>query len=312
MLLMPRLTYMLVFLMLLTSCYRRGEDTRRYYGANYNFVATDDSLRLLAAEQPLEVLNGLVPDTLTIDKEDILVVADIMIVSDDEQDSVWVQVAHDEETVGWVHESELLEHVSPDNPISRFIDFFSKFHLFLVLVLLVLFALVIAVRRRKRHKAKIVHFNDIPSVYPTLLCILVAASAVFYSTIQLFDPESWRAYYFHPTLNPFSVPLHLSLFLSTVWLMLIVAVAAFDDVRRNLHAGQALFYLLSLACICAVSYVIFSVSTLYYVGYLLLVAYIVFAVVRYWRHSRARYLCGQCGRKLHDKGKCPYCDVVNK
>jgi membrane protein YdbS with pleckstrin-like domain len=93
--------------------------------------------------------------------------------------------------------------------------------------------------------------------------------------------------------------------------MLLVAIATVDDVRRQLPAGEALFYYLGLAGVCAVCYVVFSVSTLYYIGYLLLVAYFVFAIHRYWRYAHCRYTCGHCGALLTQKGRCPHCGTVN-
>ena len=42
--------------------------------------------------------------------------ADIRIMSVDSIDSVWVQVARDQQTFGWIHESKLLPNVVPDDP----------------------------------------------------------------------------------------------------------------------------------------------------------------------------------------------------
>ena len=182
------------------------------------------------------------------------------------------------------------------------------------LIFLAFLSVVVAafvIRSLLRHQARIVHFNDINSFYPTLLCLLVSSSAVLYSTIQLLAPESWRHYYYHPTLNPFELPFHLGLFVLSVWVMLLVAMAAFDDVRRQLSASDALFYYLGLAGVCAVCYVVFSVTTLYYLGYPLLIGYVAFALHRYFRRSRTRYLCGRCGHPLQQKGRCPHCGAVN-
>jgi hypothetical protein len=201
--------------------------------------------------------------------------------------------------------------VAPDNPISRFIDDFSGTHLLIMLAFVVLCLALYVVSRVYRHNARIVHFRDIDSFYPTMLALLVSASAVFYSTIQLVDPESWRHFYYHPTLNPFSVPLHLGLFVTSVWAILIVAIAAFYDILRMLPAGQAVLYLLGLLAVCSVDYVVFSVFTLYYIGYPLLVAYVYFALRQYFRHNRAHYVCGNCGHTLHRKGVCPHCGVEN-
>jgi hypothetical protein len=108
----------------------------------------------------------------------------------------------------------------------------------------------------------------------------VATSAVIYSSIQVFGPESWRHFYYHPSLNPFALPLHLGLFVSSVWALVIVAIATVDDVMRHLPMGEAILYLGGLAAICAVDYVVFSVTTLYYIGYPLLIAYYYFSLKR--------------------------------
>jgi len=284
--------------------------TTHHYTQNYNFVVTGDSLQLIV-QQPSEAVSGMMVDTITVQRDDRLVVADIVTLPVDTVDSVWVQVARDQLTMGWVHEKDMLERVSPDNVISRFIDFFSDTHLLIMLGIVVLCIALFVVSRLYRHNAKIVHFRDIDSFYPTMLTLLVSASAVFYSTIQLLDPESWRHFYYHPTLNPFSVPLHLGLFLSSVWAIFIVGIAAFYDILHRLSAGQALLYILGLAAVCSVDYVVLSVSTLYYVGYLLFCAYVIFALWRYFCFSRTRYVCGRCGHHLHAKGRCPYCGAEN-
>ena len=125
------------------------------------------------------------------------------------------------------------------------------------------------------------------------------------------DPDSWRHYYYHPTLNPFSVPLHLSLFLLSVWALLLIAIATVDDIRRQLSLSEAIVYCSGLMGVCAIDYVVFSISTLYFIGYPLLVAYIAFAVHRYVRVSRADYICGKCGARMRHKGICPQCGTNN-
>jgi hypothetical protein len=219
-------------------------------------------------------------DTLILKRHDRIVVADIRTVPADSIDSVWVKVARDQLTQGWIHESELLKAVSPDDPISQFIDFFSDSHLLIFLAFCVVVGGAYGLRHLMRKGAKIVHFNDIPSFYPTSLCLLISSSAVLYSSIQLFGPESWRHFYYHPSLNPWALPWHLGLFVSSVWAILIVAIATVDDVRHHLPFGESLLYLSGLAAVCAVDYVIFSLTTLYYIGYPLLIVYMVFAIYR--------------------------------
>ena len=276
--------------------------TTHHYSQNYNFIVVADSL-LLNTDSPA--------DTVAVYKGDRLVVADIMMQPADTIDSVWVQVARDEETMGWAHETYLLTAVAPDNLISRFIDFFSDTHLLIMLGIVVVCIALLVVSRLYKHHARIVHFHDINSFYPTLLALLVSVSAVVYSSIQLFDPESWRHYYYHPSLNPFSLPEHLGIFVALVWAAAIVAIAAVSDISHRLAAGETVLYLFGLAAVCSVDYVAFSVLTLYYVGYPLFLAYAAFALWRYFRYNRARYICGNCGQPLRSKGVCPNCGAEN-
>ena len=302
--------YLFTFLLLLTACYNRGPITpdawnlteqqldsisfytTHHYTQNYNFIVTGDSLVVVAQEPGAMAIPDVVSaltshlspltslDSITLRKNERIVVADIMTVPSDTIDSVWVKVARDQLTFGWIHEKELLAKVSPDDPISQFIDLFSNVHLLVFLAFCVVVVAAYGVRRLMRRGAKIVHFNDIPSFYPTTLCLLVASSAVLYSSIQLFGPESWRHFYYHPSLNPFGMPLHLGLFVTSVWAIIIVGIATVDDVTKHLPLGSAILYLSGLTAVCAVDYVIFSITTLYYVGYPLLVAYFIFALRR--------------------------------
>ena len=317
------LLYVVFCLLFLTACYNRGQQTpdawdltehqidsisfstTHHYTQNYNFMVTANRLPLADA------LPDMAFDTLYVVHGDRIVVADIRMVPADTIDSVWVKVAHDQITQGWIRESELLQGVSPDDPISQFIDVFSNTHLLVFLAICVLVASAYAVRKLLRRRAYIVHFHDIDSAYPALLCVLIAMSATLYASIQMFGAESWRHYYFHPSLNPFALPLHLGLFVASVWAIIIMAVAVLDDVRHQLPTFDALLYLSGLAAVCAVVYVVFSIFTLYYVGYLLLVLYIAFALWCYRRHPHYPYRCGQCGAKLRQKGRCPQCGAVN-
>ena len=263
---------------------RRKQDSlafvaQHHYHENFNFVVKADSM-LLIRQQPEEVLSLMPTDTFSVRRHDHLVVADIRIIPTDPDDSVWVQVARDQYSFGWTHESELLRAVDPDDPISQFISTFSNSHLLVFLVVISLIAFAYLVRRIRRQNAKIVHFNDIDSVYPTL--------------------------------NPFSVSPLLTIFLVSVWAMLILAIACLDVVRTQLPFGEAVLYLSGLVAVCAFNYIVFSLSTLLYIGYLLLAAYFFFAIRAYLRASHCTFICGNCGKPLHQKGRCPHCGAVNE
>ena len=295
------------------------EEGLRHYDVDYNFVVMTDSL-VLQEDRPMHLL--IVPeeaDSFVVYRDDPLVVAQFEIIPEDSIDSVWVKVARDQVTQGWVHESTLLEAVVPDDPISQGIHLFSDRHVIAALALCFL-ALIGGVLRsgksiKKSGKGKtlpFVHIHDIPSPYPTLLCLTWAAATVLYTSIQIFVPDLWAEFYFHPTLNPFGQPTMLALFLTLAWLIVVLAIATLDDIRRYLPAGEALLYGLSLLAFLAVLYLFFSLATQYFLGYFLLMLYAAVALVRYWRHLRPRFRCGQCGAPLHDLGQCPKCGTTNE
>ena len=284
---------------------------KHHYTNNYNFLVKVDSFPLVR-QQPEEAHADLPLDTIYVYRNNHLVVADIRIVPSDQVDSVWIQVARDQATFGWTHEHNLLKNVVPDDPISQFISLFSDVHLLLSFIALVGIFAFYMVRKLMRKHAHLVHFKDIDSFYPTLLAIIVATSAAFYASIQLVAPDVWRHFYFHPTLNPFSVPPLLAIFLSSVWAMLIVGMAAVDDIFHKLPIAEAILYTCGLMGICAVNYIVFSISSLYYVGYLLLVAYVYFALYRYSTKNRTLFICGNCGKPMRRKGRCPNCGAWNR
>lgn len=284
--------------------------SEHHYSFNYNFVVKADSMILLR-QQPEEKVVDLQTDSFVVVKDEHLVVADIRIIPTDSIDSVWVQVATEMSDFGWIHESLLLPSVVPDDPISQFISTFSDKHLLFFLIIVALIASIYLWRTIVRSNSHIVHFNDIDSFYPTLLTLIVASSATLYASIQNFAPDMWRHFYFNPTLNPFSVPGILSVFLFSVWALLIIGLTVVDDVRNHLPIGEAILYLGGLAGVCAVDYVIFSITSLYYVGYLLLIAYVFFAIRQYYNQNHKYFLCGNCGGKIRKKGRCPHCGATN-
>ena len=257
-----------------------------HYSNKYNFVVCADSLMLLR-QQPEEYVNHLLIDSFPVRKNSLLVVTDIRIIPQDLQDSVWVQLATEDNTFGWIHESSMLPRVVPDDPISQFILIFSNVHLIIFLIVIALIGAAYFVRKIFHNNAHIVHFHDIDSPYPTALVLMVALSASFYATLQLYAPEMWRHFYFHPTLNPFAVPKVLGLFLASVWAILILGIACIDEVKQRLPFADALLYLGGLLAVCAIDYIVFSILSLYYVGYILLVAYIWFAI-RCWMKRERR------------------------
>ena len=299
-----------VLLLLLSGCYYPGY-TERHYTTNFNFIVTGDSIAL-QDQRPMHLgQTALVMDTCYVTHGNQLVVAQIAVIPEDSIDSVWVKVARDQETMGWVHESELLPKVAPDDPISSFINLFSQRHLWYFVGLIGLALVFLLIRRGRRQRFRMVHADDIATFYPTLLCLMLSGSALIYASIQRHVPETWVHFYYHPTLNPFGLPLLLGAFVLSIWLMLLLLIASLDEIRRQLAPLDAMLYVLSLVAVLMVEYLLFSLAALAYVGYPVFAVYAIWATIHYWRCYRPHYLCSQCGCKMHTLGRCPRCGTYN-
>ena len=313
-LLTSRLSLLMVPLLLMAGCkpFSPQGERLRHYDVDYNFLVTADSL-VLQEDRPMHML--IVPETsdsMVVRHGEALVVAQIEVIPEDSTDSVWVKVARDQLTQGWVHESTLLDSVVPDDPISQGIHIFSDAHVETALALVMVALVAWLWRRMRKWRFHLVHVDDIASPYPMLLCLAFAAATVLYTSIQLFVPELWAHFYYNPTLNPFGQPTMLSLFLALAWLIVILFIASLDDIRRCLPAVEAVLYTLSLLAVLGAIYLVFSLATQYFLGYLLLMLYVASALAHYWQRHRAHFRCGQCHAPLHDKGQCPKCGAVNE
>lgn len=310
----------IVLTMLFSSCYypeidhsewdisQKTKDSLSYlqkhhYTLNANFKVIADSL-------PLEQLP--VKDVYRqVYKGDRIVVAEFMTQSSDSVDSLWVKVARDQNTQGWIRESELLTGVMPTDSISQFIHLFSSSHTLYFLAVFIVFSIYIFVRAILRKQVRLVYFNDIDSVFPMLLCVMVAISATFYGTLQTFVPDTWKHFYYNPSINPLRLPLLLGAFVVSVWSTIIIAVAVLDDLFRQLKFLTAIFYLLGLLTGCIICYLLFIFTTSFYVSYLLL-AILIYLFIRRVRVTPGyKFRCGDCGTKLKEKGICPHCGAIN-
>ena len=283
----------------------------RDYGRNFNFIVRSDTLWLVH-QSPEENLSDFPVDSMHIERGKVVAVVDYRIMPADSVDSIWVRIASDDTDIGWIRESSMLPQVAPDDPISLFIDFFSDTHRKIALILILVIVAWYLLRLISRREAYLVHFRDINSIYPTLLTLVVASAAVVYGTIQHYIPDVWHHYYFHPSLNPFTQPLLIAIFLTLFWFMIIVAMAAVDDALRLLSPSTAVLYVAGLITICAINYIIFSLTTLVWIGYPLLIAYTIYALWRYFLYNRTHYICGYCGKRIKQKGRCPHCNAWNE
>lgn len=270
--------YIIVFLgsFLLSSCIEKHEPKSRYYGDSYNFMVTADSMMLL---RYLPSESSLFNDTLYVFEDDRVAVSEIL--SSDslqiQNDTVWVQLMRDETTFGWVEEMSMRQQVVPADPISQAIETFSDQHTLFFIIFVTLIIFVYVMRRKLKQHVPVVHFQDIETKYPAVLCLMMATAATLYASIQMFDFEGWQYYYYHPTINPLAEHGIISIFLTLVWVIIIMAIACVSEVMKYLRMVDAIIYLLTLLAVCCVDYVLFSQLTLYYIGFPLLIAYYVFA-----------------------------------
>lgn len=271
-----------------------------HYTYNFNFVVKSDSLILVPREDELF-------DTCCVRRHDRLAVADIR-----ELDTVWIKVARDQFSMGWIPEDELLKGVIPDDPISQAIDWLTDSRIILMSVVLLLGFIGLVLKRRSFHKPYIFRFEEMDSIYPTFLLILVSAVACLYASIQHFTPEFWQEYYFHPTLNPLILPTVMAVLVTLVWMVIIVFVAMLIDVYHHFYFVSGMAYVLEILGVAMMSYLLISWTTYIYVGYVLLPVYVAVLIWIYIKYIRCCYTCGHCGQGMHQKGICPLCGQLNK
>ena len=287
-----------------------------HYGPNFNFELKADSMILVPRE------GDLIQDTCVVRNKDLLVVAQIKRIEASDstmEDTFLIKVAHDQTTMGWVKESELLEKAVPDDPISQLIDFMTGSRAIWMSSFLGFGVIAFFFRKMRKQKMsislsdlKVVDLIEMDSFYPPLLLILVACVAALYASVQNFVPEFWQEYYFHPTMNPLLLPPIMAVLVTLVWLTLIVIVAVVIEVYNNFYSFRGIIYLFEIAGLCMLVYLLISWTILIYVGYLLLPILIAYLIYYYFKYIRCTMTCGHCGRKIREKGICKHCGAINE
>lgn len=281
-----------------------------YYWKNFNFVTTDSIS--LESHIPGAVASIYTRDSAMLGVHDEIVVANVAVVDGDTIDSIWVMVARDQITMGWLREKELLANAIPDNTISILVHGFSDSRMTILITSISIAIILSFIQRFRRRRFLIVHFNDIRSFYPTLLCLTVSASASLYGIMVQLCPEVWRSFLFHPTIDPFGQPPILMTFLASVWFIVIVFVAVIDDLIKQPDVSDAASYLSALCGICLILYFLFSHISVHPVGFIVLLVYWVYALRQHWRNNHANYRCGHCGSAMLQPGRCLHCGAINE
>lgn len=247
---------------------------RHHYSEGFNFRVTADSLQLVPRIESLPLT-----DTSIVHQGDLLVVAEVARKESADSlapDTFLIKVAHDQLTQGWVEESELLRSVVPDDSISQLLHSLTSsrgiWMNLLVLIGLLSFVLYRHVSTNRDWLSLLRHSD---SWYAPLLLTLVILLAATYASVQLWVPEFWQEYYFHPTLNPLLLPCVMCWMMVLVWLIIVTFIALIIEIYHRYFFLQGLVYLVEVLGLAMLAYLIVSWTAQIYVGYLLALVLII-------------------------------------
>lgn len=252
---------------------------KHHYSENFNFLVKSDSIMLVPRE------GDIIQDTCWVYKDELIAVAEIKMLQDS-IDSVWVKVAHDQYTMGWIPEKELLESAIPHDQISAMIYILTNSRAFWMTALILFGILAYYLHRGESRQLYILNFKEMRSVYPFVFVALVAIMASVYSSVQCFVPEYWQEYYYHPVLSPIGLPLIMAVLLSLAWLVVIIFIAVVDEVYHHFYFVAGITYIFELLGIAMFSYLVISWTTSIYIGYTILFALLFLLGVIYKRTLR--------------------------
>lgn len=252
---------------------------KHHYSENFNFLVKSDSIMLVPRE------GDIIQDTCWVYKDELIAVAEIKMLQDS-IDSVWVKVAHDQYTMGWIPEKDLLESAIPHDQISAMIYILTNSRAFWMTALILFGILAYYLHRGESRQLYILNFKEMRSVYPFVFVALVAIMASVYSSVQCFVPEYWQEYYYHPVLSPIGLPLIMAVLLSLAWLVVIIFIAVVDEVYHHFYFVAGITYIFELLGIAMFSYLVISWTTSIYIGYTILFALLFLLGVIYKRTLR--------------------------
>lgn len=255
-----------------------------HYNIGTNFILKSDSLCLLAHPVGWPNTFDSVTDSTIIKYGDDFVVTEIFrpeVYNELSTDSVWLRVASDGVHLGWIDETTMLKKSTPISPISQFIYTFSGNHLYIFLIILAVMCVFVCYCHFKHKLLWFVHFRDATSLYPCAFTLTMASASMIYSTIQKFYPEIWETYYFSPSLNPFSQPILISLFLITIWLSVLFLLSVAFDMIEKVSFFSTFSYVLSMVCLGCVVYLILTFTIPLYFGYVLYLVYVYYSIDKF-------------------------------
>lgn len=253
-----------------------------HYSENFNFKVKSDSLILIPRE------GDIIKDTCVVYDGDLIAVAEIKTIVCDSIDSIWVKVAHDQMTMGWIPEDQLLKGAIPNDEISELLNAMTNSRAFWMSALLLFGICAYVFHRGESRQLYLLKFNEMKSVYPFLFLALVAIMASVYATVQNFVPEYWQEYYYHPVLTPCGLPGIMAMLVCLVWLVIVVFIAVLDEVYHHFYFIPGMAYIFELLGLAMFVYLAVSWSTLLYIGYLILPIFLYFIVWSFRKYVQGR------------------------
>lgn len=258
--------------------------TRHHYNVGYNFICTADSIWLAPHPEGTTLNLDYPHEEVYLYEDDDFVVTEIFRnpnVTKSSLDSIWLCVGSDGIPLGWISEYDLHHKTTPVDPISRFMDACSRLtncldklvgHNIIIILLICLIAFQMRASRTHILKEK--------SIYTSLLLLSAITSGCVLATIKCLTPELWQHFYYYPSLNPVGQPPMLALYLSTIWLSIILFLAIFFDLKDKTSSFGRLLLTISLAAILAI--LLYYICSILRPIYLVCIVYVVLVAAVLW------------------------------
>ena len=251
-----------------------------HYNVGYNFIMEADSMQLHSVPNGISLTLDYAPDSATLLKNEDFVITETYRTAESDSlnngsatDSIWLRIGSDGIPLGWVGETEMLSKAAPVDPISHFI-FQTRAHrnIILLIISILFLAGLAAIWFRQGVRSKL-------SGYPAALILSAATSGLLFALLQGIASHQWQEYYFHPTLNPLGQPLLLAVYLTGMWLSILLWIATIFDLYAKLSftrllSGMALYTVSAVFLYAALASVNIVVSVVLYLALLACLIYL--------------------------------------
>ncbi|MBO4730020.1 MAG: hypothetical protein J5593_00945 [Bacteroidaceae bacterium] len=226
--------------------------TYHHYNVGYNFLCTADSMLLSPHPEGMALNLDYPHENVCLYEDDDFVITEVFHnknIDNTTLDSIWLCVGSDGIPLGWISEQELLHNATPVDPISQFMAFGYRNRGLIEFIVESQFLIIITFVTFSKRGIPLLSKDKETSIYPFLFWIAILSAASVLGTIKCLTPEMWHDFYYHPSLNPVGQPPMLALYLSLIWLSIILFIAIFFDLKDKVSAGKTLLTLAAAAVV---------------------------------------------------------------